>query len=216
MLNKPVLKLRVNKDYGSSNSPQYSLKYLTGKLSPRVVSFSILSRLIGDNDVIILLSTDLLQHPWDSNTATFDKFLHSIRSIGLPYKQKNMLSAQNITIFGLQMRSNKKVEIQNLAVYVPNRVWVEHFCEILPVCGARYYVPKVPLSQLIGVVPIGTNNINISATDDTYFTERIFDMTKEEKAKAFSLDIFDLILAGQMGITSYEPSLDELRRRLGL
>lgn len=196
-LGKYRLKLQKNKEQKEFGSPQYTLKYNAKSDNPRHVSYSILSPLIGNDDVIIMLSTEFFQNPANGNHSPVNKFIENVRQLGLLIVERNRPTEQKITFFGFQSQMKKKVEIQEVAAYVPNRVWKDSFCEILPLCGARYFV----LQEMLSV---------------NSFMNGIFELSEEAIAKTFSTHIFDLAAAGQMGISSNVMDQAEISRRLGL
>ena len=61
-LGKYRLKLQKNKDFQTSGGPQYTLKYSTKSDNPRHVSHAILSAMIGNDDVILLVSTEFFSN----------------------------------------------------------------------------------------------------------------------------------------------------------
>lgn len=194
-MKKYRLKLRENKDYTNGSHPQYSLKYKVGSENPRHVSFSILSALIGNNDVVVMLSSDFIQNSMSGDQNPIEKFMDAIQPLGLFLNQRRIPTEQNMSILGIQMRNKKKVEIHEVAVYVPNHVWKEHFRDILPVTGARYGVMKEPMSV-------------------TSFINGFFNIPEDEQQRIFQINVFDLTVIGQMGITATELDFQEISRLL--
>lgn len=196
-LSKYKLKLRRNKDSSDDSSPQYALKYKAKSDHPRQVSFSILSALIENNDVIVILNSGLLQTGRNGDNSPIERFMGYVRELGLFHVQRNTQADQKVSILGFPAKTKNKTEIQEIAVYVPNQIWYQHFAEFLPLCGARYLVTRSSLSI-------------------SNFTAHIFDMTSEELAKTFAHNIFDLAPAGQMGISSYIKDPAGIAELLGI
>ncbi len=195
-LGKYRLKLQKNKDFQTSGGPQYTLKYSTKSDNPRHVSHAILSAMIGNDDVILLVSTEFFSNLNQKGPGPVEKFIERARSHGLFLVQRSRPVEQKISFFGFQSRMKKKVEVQEVAAYVPNQVWRDSFADILPLCGARYFVTPQTMSV-------------------STFINHVLDMSEEEIAKTFKTRIFDLAQAGQMGISS-DLSLEEISHRLGL
>lgn len=196
-LDKYRLRLQQNRDKAENGSPQFTLKYNVKSDNPKHVSHSILSPLIGNDDVIIIVSTEFFQNTGNGNQTPIHRFIENVRQLGLFVVERNRPIEQKVSLFGFQTNMRKKVELLEAAVYVPNQVWKDSFRDIVPMCGARYFV----LQQMISV---------------NAFMGGILDMTEEVIAKTFSTSIFDLAAAGQMGISSNIMDLAEISRRLGL
>lgn len=196
-LDKCRLKLQKNRDKAENGSPQFTLKYNVKSDNPKHVSYSILSPLIGNDDVIIMLSTEFFQNSGNSNQTPIHKFIENVRQLGLFVVERNRPVEQKVSFFGFQSNIRKKVELLEVAAYVPNQVWKDSFRDIVPMCGARYFV----LQQMFSI---------------QNFISGIFDMTEEVIATTFLTSIFDLAVAGQMGISSTIMDQEEISRRLGL
>ncbi|NLO41032.1 MAG: hypothetical protein GX115_16390 [Ruminiclostridium sp.] len=196
-LSKYRLKLDKNTAQTGSASPQYTLKYNAKADNPKHVSYSILSPLIGNDDVIILLSTEFFQNKGNGSYSPISKFVEYTRQLGLFVVERNRTAEENLKLFGLPLGKKKKVEIQELAVYIPNNVWKDSLRDIIPMCGARYLV----LQEAISV---------------STFMNGILDMDEETIANTFSTRIFDLAAVGQMGVSSNIMDQAEISRQLGL
>lgn len=195
-LNNYRLKLRKNKDADNDGSPQYSLRYNNSD-NPRQASFSILSSLIGNNDVIVIMSTEFFPRSGNSLLGSFDKFLEHVRSLGLLHDYRSTPTVKKQSFFGFQTQMKKTVDVREVSVYVPNQVWTSNFSHILPLCGARYLVTKTAMSV-------------------ASFMKGILDMPEDIKATTFSIRIFDLPPASLMGISSNELDQAGITAHLGL
>lgn len=196
-LGKYSLKLKKNKNYIDQNSPQYSLSYRVKKEDPRHASHAILSALIGCNDVIIELNTDLIDNKFEKNVQSFDRFVNYIRSSKLEYSNRNIPSKKIYSIFGFNIESNKKKELQEFLVYVPNKVWSDtSFKDFLPVCGARYYITESPMAS-------------------ESIVSKLPEMDEKEKKETFKLIVFDYTLIGQMGLVSDKLCREDFQKLLG-
>lgn len=196
-LRKYRLKLQSCQENAVNGSPQFTLKYNVKSDNPKHVSYSILSPLIGNDDVIILLSTEFFQRTGNGHQTPIDRFIENVRRLGLFIVERKRPTEQKVRLFGFQLNMKKTVEVLEVAVYVPNQVWRDSFREIVPMCGARYFV----LQQMFSV---------------NDFMSGIFDMTEEAITKTFLTSIFDLAAAGQMGVSSNVMDQAEISRRLGL
>jgi hypothetical protein len=196
-LDKYRLKLQKYRDAAEVGGPQFTLRYKARSDNPKHVSHSILTPLFGNDDVIILLSTEFFQNAGDENHSLVGKFVENARQLGLFVVERSRPKEQKVTLFGFPSKMKKKVEVLEAAAYVPNRVWKDSFRDIVPMCGARYYV----LQQMFSIHD---------------FMSGIFDMTEEEIAKTFLTSIFDLAAVGQMGISSNIMDQSEISRRLGI
>ncbi|NLN64104.1 MAG: hypothetical protein GX144_01600 [Clostridiaceae bacterium] len=196
-LNQIKMKLLKNKEPVDIGSPQYSLRYRARFDNPRDISYPILSALIGNADVIVMLNSGLFQNAWQGDVHPIEKFLNRIRQLELFHTYRKTPQEKNLSFFGFQTQRKKKVDVEEIAVYVPNQVWRESFREILPLCGARYLVTKAPMSV-------------------STFMNGILGLSEEEISTMFSICIFDLAPVGQMGISSKQLDQKQIALCLGL
>ncbi len=185
------LKLRKTK-----KPNRYSLSYKRRKGGS--TGYAILSALIGDNDVIMEINTDLsIQRSGVRHDHLIEEFIQQISPLGLKYRKRIFPSAKRLSImgFGIQTRTT---EAQEVVVYVPNYIWKkESFMEVIPQFGVRYYVTK-------------------ESADAEMKMDEITAMKEEEKEDVFGMIIFDISLLGQMGIISKSSKEGEIRDLLSL
>ena len=195
-MDKYKLKLSRNNDK-NKETPRYSLTYKPGARSVSYVCHDILSAMIGEHDVMIELSTDLLFGPRGKERAYVAAFLNRINDFRVAVLYRSVPSDRKNMIFGVPIDKRKKEMADEVVAYVPNTVWREaSFADIIPIYGARYYVWKEPLDAETAV-------------------NEFWEMGEDEKACAFNLIIFDIAAIGQAGIDT-KLGEETLRRMLGL
>ena len=194
MANKHKIKLTRNKE--GQEGPQYSVTY-KANLKNRV-SYAILSALIGDRDVVMTIDTDLFFGTVNNEKAYLDEWVERFRAKGLAYSDRTVPSNKSFAVFGFVMNRGKKSkkEARQIAVYIPNAVWREEdFC--LPAYGTQYYMAKAPMEA-----------------GET--AARVLDMTGEEIAETFAMDVFDISVLGQIGLNARDMGEEALKRVLEL
>lgn len=195
-LDKYRLKMGKTNDK-NEGMPPYSLTYKPGARRISLVSHDVLSAMIGEHDVMIELSTDLLFGPRGKEQAYVDTFLNQVGAFSVAVRNRSVLSSRRNVLFGIAFNKKKKEMAHEVVAYIPNAVWREaSFADIIPIHGARYYVVKEPVDAEAAV-------------------DGFWEMGEEEKEDTFLLRIFDIAALGQAGIdTKLEE--DELKEMLGL
>lgn len=181
------------------NSPLYSITYKVNSKRPYLPSYEILSAFVGQNDVIIELSTDMLMNVQSNVHEYAKKYLDKLNSaFSLEYCSRKVPSAQKPSVLGFLFQTQKKIEADELIIDIPNTIWTdERFMEMLPVHGAKYYITKEPAK-------------------DRNILNRIWCMPEEEKGDTFKFILNDYPWYGKMGISVSSLDENELRRLLGL
>jgi hypothetical protein len=196
-LDKYKLKIKKNSDEIDDESPQYSLTYRSGSKDAAGISHEILSALIGENDVIIEINSDM-SGPGINKTDPVAEFIEKTGACNLSYRMRNIQSERNRTVFGFTLDIKKKKQAREALIYIPNAVWHHPaFRNYLPLNGARYYITS--------------ERDNVAG-----FLEEIEKMSLFDKASVSKAVIFDLAICGQMGISSTHLSMDEIEGMLGL
>ncbi|MGI6776830.1 MAG: hypothetical protein ACOX7R_02015 [Acetivibrionales bacterium] len=194
------LKFSSRKGGGSLDSPQFSLSYRANNeaINSRA-SYEILSKLIGDNDVVIEVNSSLTNTTkTESEDRTFH-FLSEVRNRALDYSYRKVPSSARQSFLSMIFGGGKKnAEAHEIMAYIPEKVWKEEtFLSVLPVYGARYYVMKSPEE--------GDKVIN-----------ELCRMLDSEKIDYFKLIVFDVASFGQMGIVSNYLTADDIKGTLGI
>jgi len=189
------IKLRGGKD-ARKGYYQYSLTYRGGENSP--AAYDIISALAGDSDIIIEFNTDLFYGVSQEPDKCAEKFLEDIRSLNLEHVSRRVPSQYPVVFLGITIGRMSKVQAYEIAAYVPNNVWKDpSFRDVLPSCGARYYIAGNPTDAgaVLAVLP---------------------DLSEERKASMFRLILFHVAAFERFGIISAGDAEKELRGLLGL
>jgi len=191
------IKLSKNKVAGKSFH-QYVLTYKTGRESAGQAGYPILSALAGDSDLILELDTELFYGVSQDPDRCAEKLLKDIRSLNLDHSSRLVASRRPVRFFGLSLERKDGKQAHQIAAYVPNRIWKEPFFrDVLPACGARYYITREPM-------------------DARTVLDGLFTLSDEQKVAMFRLILFHLAEHRIVGIMSAEDQEVELRSLLGL
>ena len=194
MANKNKIKLIRNKE--GLDAPRYSVTYKANLRNG--ISYTILSALIQNRDVVMTMSTDLMFGMEGKEQRSFEEFVQRIKDKGLEYTSRTVPSNKQFSVFGLVLSKvkKKKEDAREIAVYVPNAVWRQaDFGAILPTGGVQYYATDAPM-------------------DGAEIVRTILDMPEEEKAQAFAMNMYDISALGQTGINARDMGEEELTRAL--
>ena len=190
------IKLRRNKDAGKGFY-QYSLTYKKGTGHTSQVSYDILSAIAGDSDLLIELNTDLFYGVSPEPDKYAEKFLKDVQSLNLEYISRKVPSQYPVTVLGVTIRRRDNMQAYEIAAYVPNVIWKNaSFKDVLPACGARYYIARETMDAKAVV-----NNLP--------------DLSEEQKISMFRLVVFHMAELERFGIVSASDS-EELLGLLGL
>jgi len=192
--NKHKIKLIRNKE--GLDGPRYSVTYKANLRNQ--ISYTILSALVQNSDVVMTMSTDLMFGMEGKEQRSFEEFLQRIKDSGLAHFSRTVPSNKQFTVFGLVLnRVKKKTEdAREIAVYIPNEVWrQERFGSFLPTSGVQYYMTDTPM-------------------DASETVRTILDMPDAEKERAFVMDVYDISLLGQIGVNVRDMDEEELEALL--
>lgn len=190
-------RLRLNRNRDAEDTPPYSLLYKNRSERACDVSHAILSALIGDHDVIIEVSSDLVSGTKSSGQGLVARFAEEVSAYPVTCRQREVPSGRKMALMGFSIDRSKKDKSREAAVYVPNAAWrQEGFAGVLPLYGVRYYVLREPMADMAA--------------------ERVWTAIEEVKAELFSLILFDVASIGQIGVTPYGVGEEDLKRMLGL
>lgn len=191
------IKLRRNRNT-DNGLHQYALTYQRGNGHINQAGYDILSALTGDSDLIIELNTDLLYGVSPEPDKCAEKFLEDIRNLNLAHSSRTAPSKYPVRFLGFTLERRDKKQSYEIAAYVPNKVWKNaSFRDVLPVCGARYYITREPMDAQ-------TTVDNLPA------------LSEEQKAAMFRWILFHVNEYARFGILSAADSEKELRGLLGL
>lgn len=197
-IGKYRIKIKKNRDTVNVDYPQYSLIYKKDTRNPNRASYDILSAFIGNGDIVMEYNSDLHIELGGKKMQYAAELLNQIHTYQLEFVHKNNPSQHRVTLFGVPLENRKKAEADEVVAYVPNHIWKEEtFVDVLPACGARYYITR-------------------GALDAGSILDTLQKMSEEEKTETFKLIVFDLTSFGQMGISTKYLGLDDLNELLGI
>ena len=189
-------RLKLTKlDNNNSSAPQFSLKYSVKKTLSIEAGYDILSRLKGDNDLIVEVSGSIILGNASPNKVTSD-FLRNTRGLNLEFEAKQKEIPSRFSIFGIPLLNQKTEVIDEIFAYIPNEAW-NKFMSFMPVHGARYYITPKPENpkELIG---------------------KTIRMTERERAENFDLTVYHAASLCQFGLWSAIYGEDDLKKILGI
>lgn len=192
------IKISEKKTDGNINAPRFTLT-LDQKGTDeqkRNDSYAVLSKLAGNSDVIVGLDSSLQNLPSEKREAYAEKFLGSVRELGLEYKCGKIASSATPSFFSF-LFGTRNQQAQEILVYVPNEVWgTEEFKKIIPLYGARYFIAK-------------------GKEEGPKLLDDLQKMLDREKIEYFKLVVFSAVVYASMGIMSNTLSLTDLKGILG-
>lgn len=160
------------------------------------INIDLLSRLIGDADLIIELNTSLMtMNNNKKETELVETFISEIRNHSIDYNYRKI--PYNNSNRGFMSLFTGKTEAHQVFAYIPNKIWQSpSFQQILPEEGLRYYI---------------TGN-----KKDNNLLNEIQRMMDSEKLASFKIIIFDNKILKCMGINSTKVSVNDIRELLGI
>ena len=190
-------KVRLIKNKGQDiYTPQFILTYSTRSSNSMKAGYDILSKLKGDNDLLIEVNGSLLLGGANPDKVTKD-FLDNVRNLDLEYSLKQV----NIPvrpILSLLSPNNEKARVTyDILAYIPHEVWKNNFINFIPQYGARYYI---------------TNKIE----NPKELIENIRQMTDKEKYEYFNLIAYHAATLCQFGLQSTKLDENDLREILSI
>jgi hypothetical protein len=192
------IKLHKAANSKSGSFRRYSLTYSPRGENSSLVAYNIVAALAAGNDVVMELDSDLFPRGKINDMSYSEKLLADIHSLGLVHSHKKVPSERQTTYFGIPANRKKVEMVDKIAVYVPNGVWMfESFKDVIPACGARFYVVK-------------------GSMDADTAVNAIWSLSEEAKASTYLLSVFCLVEIGQMGITSETLGEREIKSILGI
>lgn len=191
-------KIKVVKNNGRSGlSPQYTVSYNANNDAAEA-GYNILSRLIGDNDVIIEFNSSMLFKANVDTEKLVMGFLEEIRNMDLEYTLRQSTVLAKVSIFSIFTGATKNIEQYEILAYVPNSVWKEKFSKInIPLYGARYY-------------------ITASSEDEKALLEKMSKMTDAEKIQYFRLVCFHAGVICHLGVETNNLNESDIKALLGI
>lgn len=194
------IKIKENKGGGSPDAPRFTLFYnQKGSLQEaQQFSYSLLSRLRGDSDVIMELNSDLFVSNGKNKSDIIQSYVEYARKQGLSYRYRKLPSAGGKSFFEKLLSQQKIQEAHELVMHIPSGTWAsEGFSSCINTGGARYYFT-------------GTAEIPDDLPDE------MSKMTDTDKLDFFKMIVFDLCIMGNMGINTRSMELNDLKNLLDL
>jgi hypothetical protein len=193
------LRLKKNKNNGGANFPKFSISFnqSTSKDESKLNSYDILSKLKGDNDLVLEVNSSLFNMHSSERESYATDILYSIRDFDLEYRYRKVASQSSGSIISQLFGLKKDSFAHEILAYIPDKIWrLDNFYTILPSYGARYYITK-------------------GHADGSKTLDSLSLMLDEEKIDFFKFSVFDSCCLGYMGITG-NITLDEIEVLLGL
>jgi hypothetical protein len=188
------IKLTQNKNAEMSGLPKFSLGYKPQRAKDRDKnsSYSILSALKQDNDIIIEINDSMLSLRKKERDNYISSLLRSINSLGISYINRNVPYASSKSIFGMHIGKPKIEQAADIYVYVTNDEWhLPDFPKMYPQFGAKYYICN---------------------SDKEIKLEDMYNMSNEQKSDTFDFIIFDSCILHSMGINSKQKTIDDIKK----
>jgi hypothetical protein len=192
-------KVKENKSWGGLTSPRFTLmlEAYTAEDRQRKSNYEVLSKLIGDNDILMELDSSLLNLPAKQREPYALQFLKDIRTLGVEYKCSKVAST-SIPSFISSLFGNKASPSQQIIASIPNDIWLkQEMVDVISLYGARYYVPK-------------------EKTEGAKLFADFEQMMDDERLDYFKLIAFNVITFNSIGVFTKCLNLSEMNLLLGL
>lgn len=190
--------IRENKSWDPDSSPRFILTF-NGKASEeekKKNSYDLLSKLIGDSDVIVEINGSLLGLPIKSRDSYISKFIEDIRALGLECRSSKTTAVSSPSL--LNLFGNKTTQEKVSAAYIPNEIWTKaQMQDLISSYGARYFV----LNQ------------RSDATQTLDYFQR---MDEGERVDYFKLVAFDAMYLNTMSIFTNNYDMPDIKALLGI
>lgn len=185
------IKIEENNPWELMGMPRFSVEVKQAKSRDMQIknNFELLSKLIGDNDIVISLNSTLVNMSQHKFQPLMQQFIETIQELDLEYKSIKTPGRPTSSFLSFLLR-NKEINGQEILAYVPNDAW-SNFQNRLPYYGARYFIAK-------------------NSPIDSSILEDMLKMTDDEKLEYFKIIVYNSIYLGRMGICSKYVSLSEL------
>lgn len=193
------IKVKENKSWGGLTSPRFTLmlEAYTVEDQQRKSNYQVLSKLIGDNDILIELDSSLLNLPVKQREAYALQFLKDLRTLGIEYKCSKNTSAASSSFLS-SLFGAKASPSQQIVASIPNDIWTKpEMVDMISLYGARYFVPK-------------------EKTDGAKMLEDFQQIMDEERLDYFKLIAFNVITFNSIGVFTKCLSLSDINTLLGI
>ncbi len=192
-----IIKLKENKSWLTDGGPRFMLT-INKKASEeqkKENSYDILSKLIGNSNVIMELNGSLLNLPPKKRDSYTYEFIEDIKALGLEYRCSRVISSPNSSL--LNLFGKTKVEDQVVAVYIPNEIWSgNEMLKLISFYGAKYFVIK-------------------EASGGLEMLEQLQRIKEADQVDHFKLIAFDAMCLNAMGIFTKDYELSDIKAILG-
>lgn len=193
------IKIKENKTWGGLSNPRFTifLEAYTADEQQRSSSYSALSKLIGDNDVLMELDSSLINLPAKQREPYALQFMRNIRTLGVEYKCSKVASSSSpsfiSSLFGARSGPS-----QQIIACIPNDVWTKpEMMDMLSPHGARYYVPK-------------------EKAEGAKLLEDFEKLLDDEKLDYYKLIAFNVMSFNSIGLFTSSLSLNDVKAMLGI
>ncbi len=191
-------KIRIHemKPASSLDSPNFVMTFNHRKSKGNQMAdhYEAITRLIGNNDLVISLDTSLMNLPSSKREQYYLSFLEAVRGLNLEYRcfETTSDSRQSFLASIFKKKNTKK---QEMLAYVANEIWMQGALEqSFPLYGARYFITK-------------------DNSDDAQVIEKMLRMIDAEKLDYFQVIAFDAVFIDSIGICSKYETLSKLKEK---
>jgi hypothetical protein len=194
-----IIKIKGNKSWRLNDIPRFSLtlKEKASEEQKRNINYDVLSKLVGNSDVIIELIGSYLDLPPNKRDSYSFEFLQHIRALGVEYRCLTVSSISSALPF-LGFLGNRSAQEQNIMACIPNEVWSNtKLKSILPFHGAKYSVLK-------------------EKSNGAEVLDNLQKMLDSEKLDYFKLIAFDTMSLNSIGIYTNCYNLSDIKTMLGI
>ena len=193
------IKIKENKAWGGLSNPRFTifLEAYTTEEQQRSSSYDALSKLVGDNDVLMELDSSLVNLPAKQREPYALQFMKNIRTLGVEYKCSKVASSSSPSFISALFGA-KSAPSQQIIACIPNEIWTKpEMKDMLSLHGARYYVPK-------------------EKADGVKLLEDFEKLLDDEKLDYYKLIAFNVMSFNSIGLFSSSLGLDDVKTLLGI
>lgn len=187
------INIKENKSWGPESGPRFILSFSrkASEEQKRKTSYDVLSKLIGDSDVLVEINGSLLNLPPKDRDSYASRFIEDIKALGLEYRCSKITALASNSL--LNLFGNKTTQEKVVAAYIPNEIWSKaQMQDLICLFGTRYFVLK--------------EKTDVSETLD-YFQR----MDESERVDYFKLIAFDAMCLNTMSIFTNNYNLSNIK-----
>jgi hypothetical protein len=194
-----LIRIKENKSGGTLSIPRYTLSVEQKGTNEEIrhANYEVLTKLVGDSDVIVDLDSSLLNIPISKREDYAREFMENVKQLGVEYKRYKVAASSKPSLLSFVL-PGRHDEAMDILTYVPNEVWrKDSFEKIFPVNGVRCHILK-------------------SKADADEILDRLHHMFDDEKLDLIKASVFCAICFNSMGITTEQMDLPDLKAILGI